>query len=153
MADYVILTESSSDILEQVALENDIRVMPMDFILDNTSYAHYPDSREMDVKSFYNRLREGAVVTTAAENMEDYVEWLTPILESGQDVLLVVFSSGLSSTFSAANVAIADLREQFPARKILAVDSLGASAGEALLAWYAWRSISTIWPTGSPWTT
>ena len=137
MADYVILTESSSDILEQVALENDIRVMPMDFILDNTSYAHYPDSREMDVKSFYNRLREGAVVTTAAENMEDYVEWLTPILESGQDVLLVVFSSGLSSTFSAANVAIADLREQFPARKILAVDSLGASAGEALLAWYA----------------
>lgn len=137
MQDYVILTESSSDILEQLALENDIRVMPMGFIMDGQSYAHYADSREMDVKSFYNRLREGTVVTTTAENTSDYVEWLTPLLESGKDVLLVVFSSGLSSTFSTANVAIADLRAQFPERKLLAVDSLCASAGEALLAWYA----------------
>ena len=137
MADYVILTEASSDIPEQVALDNDIRVMPMSFIMEGKSYAHYPDSREMNIKKFYDKLRAGSMVTTAAENVSDYMEWLTPMLEAGQDVLLVVFSSGLSSTFSAANIAIADLREQFPQRKILAVDSLCASAGEALLAWYA----------------
>lgn len=137
MADYVILTEASSDIPEQVALDNDIRVMPMSFIMEGKSYAHYPDSREMNIKEFYDKLRAGSMVTTAAENVSDYMEWLTPMLEAGQDVLLVVFSSGLSSTFSAANIAIADLREQFPQRKILAVDSLCASAGEALLAWYA----------------
>ena len=137
MSDYVILTESSSDISLKIAADNDIQVMPMDFILEGKSYAHYADSREMDVKAFYQKLRDGAVVTTAAENVEDYMTWVKPLLEQGKDVLLVVFSSGLSSTFSTANVALADLREQYPDRKILAVDSLCASAGEALLAYYA----------------
>ncbi len=137
MSDYVILTESSSDISLKIAADNDIQVMPMDFILEGKSYAHYADSREMDVKAFYQKLRDGAVVTTAAENVEDYMTWVKPLLEQGKDVLLVVFSSGLSSTFSTANVALADLREQYPHRKILAVDSLCASAGEALLAYYA----------------
>lgn len=137
MSDYVILTESSSDISLKIAADNDIQVMPMDFILEGKSYAHYADSREMDVKAFYQKLRDGAVVTTAAENVEDYMTWVKPLLEQGKDVLLVVFSSGLSSTFSTANVALAELREQYPHRKILAVDSLCASAGEALLAYYA----------------
>ena len=137
MSDYVILTESSSDISLKIAADNDIQVMPMDFILEGKSYAHYADSREMDVKAFYQKLRDGAVVTTAAENVEDYMTWVKPLLEQGKDVLLVVFSSGLSSTFSTANVALADLREQYPHRKILAVDSLCASAGEAILAYYA----------------
>ena len=137
MSDYVILTESSSDISLKIAADNDIQVMPMDFILEGKSYAHYADSREMNVKAFYQKLRDGAVVTTAAENVEDYMTWVKPLLEQGKDVLLVVFSSGLSSTFSTANVALADLREQYPDRKILAVDSLCASAGEALLAYYA----------------
>lgn len=137
MSDYVILTESSSDISLKIAADNDIQVMPMGFILEGKSYAHYADSREMDVKAFYQKLRDGAVVTTAAENVEDYMTWVKPLLEQGKDVLLVVFSSGLSSTFSTANVALADLREQYPDRKILAVDSLCASAGEALLAYYA----------------
>lgn len=137
MSDYVILTESSSDISLKIAADNDIQVMPMDFILEGKSYAHYADSREMDVKAFYQKLRDGAVVTTAAENVEDYMTWVKPLLEQGKDVLLVVFSSGLSSTFSTANVALVDLREQYPDRKILAVDSLCASAGEALLAYYA----------------
>ena len=137
MSDYVILTESSSDISLKIAADNDIQVMPMDFILEGKSYAHYADSREMDVKAFYQKLRDGAVVTTAAENVEDYMTWVKPLLEQGKDVLLVVFSSGLSSTFSTANVALAELREQYPDRKILAVDSLCASAGEALLAYYA----------------
>lgn len=137
MSDYVILTESSSDISLKIAKDNDIQVMPMDFILEGKSYAHYADSREMDVKAFYQKLRDGAVVTTAAENVEDYMTWVKPLLEDGKDVLLVVFSSGLSSTFSTANVALAELREQYPHRKIVAVDSLCASAGEALLAYYA----------------
>lgn len=137
MSDYVILTESSSDISLKIAKDNDIQVMPMDFILEGKSYAHYGDSREMDVKAFYQKLRDGAVVTTAAENVEDYMTWVKPLLEDGKDVLLVVFSSGLSSTFSTANVALAELREQYPHRKIVAVDSLCASAGEALLAYYA----------------
>lgn len=137
MSDYVILTESSSDISLKIAADNDIQVMPMDFILEGKSYPHYADSREMDVKAFYQKLRDGAVVTTAAENVEDYMTWVKPLLEDGRDVLLVVFSSGLSSTFSTANVALAELREQYPGRKILAVDSLCASAGEALLAYYA----------------
>lgn len=137
MSDYVILTESSSDISLKIAKDNGIQVMPMDFILEGKSYAHYADSREMDVKAFYQKLRDGAVVTTAAENVEDYMTWVKPLLEDGKDVLLVVFSSGLSSTFSTANVALAELREQYPHRKIVAVDSLCASAGEALLACYA----------------
>jgi DegV family protein with EDD domain len=91
----------------------------------------------MDAKTFYRRLRDGEMATTSAINPGQYVEYLTPILAGGQDVLLLVFSSGLSSTYQNSLLAAEELRAQFPDRKLYVVDTLAPSGGQALLVYHA----------------
>lgn len=60
-----------------------------------------------------------------------------PYLEQGMDILHIAFSSGLSGSYNSSRLAAEELREQYPERKILVVDSLCASLGEGLFVWYA----------------
>ena len=115
----------------------DISMIPMEFTMGETAYQHYADYRQMDAKTFYHRLRNGETDTTSAINPGAYVESLTPILAAGQDVLLLVFSSGLSSTYQNSLLAAEELRAQFPDRKLYVVDTLAPSGGQALLAYHA----------------
>ncbi|MEG0596998.1 MAG: DegV family protein, partial [Oscillospiraceae bacterium] len=101
------------------------------------TYQNHPDNRDMDPKLFYELLRNEEMATTAAVNVADYTELLTPILQSGKDVLILVFSSGLSATYQSACLAAGELAEEFPDRKIMTVDTLAASLGEGLLVWHA----------------
>ena len=96
-----------------------------------------PTTGKLDAKTFYHRLRNGETATTSAINPGAYVEYLTPILAAGQDVLLLVFSSGLSSTYQNSLLAAEELRAQFPDRKLYVVDTLAPSGGQALLAYHA----------------
>ena len=50
-------------------------------------------------------------------------------------MLYLGFSSGLSSTYSASEIAAQELRERYPERKVLTVDTLCASMGQGLLVW------------------
>ena len=54
-------------------------------------------------------------------------------LQDGKDILHVCLSSGISGVLNSAMIAKADLEERYPERKILIVDSLGASSGYGLL--------------------
>ncbi|MEG2679532.1 MAG: DegV family protein, partial [Oscillospiraceae bacterium] len=101
------------------------------------TYQNHPDNRDMDPKLFYELLRNEERATTAAVNVADYTELLTPILQSGKDVLILVFSSGLSATYQSACLAAGELSEEFPDRKIMTVDTLAASLGQGLLVWHA----------------
>lgn len=79
------------------------------------------------------------MVTTAAVNVAEYQAHLEPILAAGKDVLVLAFSSGLSTTCNSARIAAQELSEAYPERKILVVDTLCASLGQGLLVWYAAR--------------
>lgn len=137
MSEYVIVTDSSADLAGSMVEELDISVLPLSFILRGTTLKNYPDNRDMPPEEFYRLIREGEMPTTSAVNMQEYVDFLTPILESGKDVLVLAFSSGLSATCQSANLATDELREKFPERKIYVVDTLCASLGQGLLVWYA----------------
>ena len=137
MSQFAIVTDACAELLVSLAQENDVEILPMKFTLGDRVYTHYADYREMDAKLFYDKLRAGETITTSAINTADYTEALTPILEAGRDVLLLVFSSGLSSTYQSSLIAVEELREQFPDRKIFTVDTLAPSGGEALLVWHA----------------
>lgn len=139
MSDFMILTDSSADLSAEMAAKLDVQVLPMSFIMDDKTYLNYPDNREMDPHRFYELLREGGSATTAAINIHEYTEALEKLLSAGHDVLLLVFSSGLSSTFQASRLAIEELREEFPDRKIYTVDTLCASLGQGLLVTLAAR--------------
>ena len=79
------------------------------FILNQHTYRNYPDNREMDPHLFYEKLRAGEVATTAAVNVAEYVDAVEPLLQAGHDVLILAFSSGLSTTYNSSAIAV----EQF----------------------------------------
>ena len=87
----------------------------------------------------YAGLRAGEAASTAAANPQQWEEALEPVLASGEDALILAFSSGLSTTYQSACIAADEMKERFPERKILVVDSLCASLGQGLLAYYAAR--------------
>ena len=139
MSDFVILTDSSADLSADMVQKLNVEVLPLGFVLDNQSYRNYPDNRDMDPHVFYERLRAGNVATTNAVNVAQYVEALEPLLQSGKDVLVLAFSSGLSTTYNSSRLAVEELREKYPERKLYTVDTLCASLGQGLLVWYAAR--------------
>lgn len=136
MSDYLILTDSSADLSEEMVRDFDVGVLPLRFQIGGQVYANWPDGHEMDLALFYKRLRAEEVATTSAVNVNDYVEWLTPRLSEGHDVLVLAFSSGLSATCASARIAAQELQEKFPERKIYVVDTLSASMGQGLLVYH-----------------
>lgn len=88
-------------------------------------------------KKFYDRIRAGAEVKTSLVNSEDFSDAFRPALESGKDVLCICLSSNISGTFNASRLAAEDLREEYPDRKIVCIDSLNASLAQGILAIYA----------------
>ena len=62
------------------------------------------------------------MATTAAVNVAQYTEIWNPSSRQGRDVLVVAFSSGLSTTYNSAAIAVQDLREKYPQRKMFTVD-------------------------------
>lgn len=137
MPDFVIVTDSSADLDARMVEEFDIHVLPLSFTVRDLIYQNYPDNRDMDPHVFYDMLRKGESAGTSAVNVAQYVDHIEPLLQEGKDVLILSFSSGLSSTYSSSLVAADSLRTKYPDRKILAVDTLCASLGQGLLVWLA----------------
>ena len=78
-------------------------------------------------------MRDGGVAKTSAVNTQTFKDAFERILADGRDILYIGFSSGLSTTCNSAISAAQMLREAYPERKIITVDSLAASAGLGLL--------------------
>ena len=133
MNNYVIYTDSACDISPEMLTEWGVYYRPLylHFEGENTLYSN----DEISSEDFYKRMREGGVAKTSAVNAEDFSEGFEQILKEGKDILYVGFSSGLSTTFNSARIAAGDLKEKYPERKILLVDTLAASAGEGLIVY------------------
>ena len=136
---YVIVTDSSCDLPAELAQELELAVLPLTLTLGGKEYANYLDGREIGFSEFYGRIRQGEVAVTAAANLEGYLSIMEPILQAGKDILLMVFSSGLSSTYQVSLLAAEELSQKYPQRKILPVDTLCASMGQGLLVYLAAR--------------
>ena len=137
MSEYVLITDSSADLSQEMVQELGVTVLPLSFTIQGKTYRNYPDNREMDLPLFYDMLRAGELATTSAVNVAEYTQAVEPILQEGKDVLILAFSSGLSSTDQASVLAAGELREKYPDRKIYTVDTLCASLGQGLLVYLA----------------
>ena len=137
MRDFVILTDSCADLTAEMVEQLDVQVLPLSFNMDGKTVFNYPDNREMDPHTFYEQLRAGKTATTSAVNVAQFTEVMEPCLQEGKDVLVLAFSSGLSTTYNSAAIAADDLKEKYPERKIYVVDTLCASMGQGLLVYLA----------------
>ncbi|MHC1721097.1 MAG: DegV family protein [Clostridiaceae bacterium] len=137
MSNYVIITDSTSDLPQKIVEEMDIKVIPMSFEIGGKSYLNYPDGRELDPHEFYEMLRRGKTAVTSLINTTSFMECFEPFVKEGYDILYVAFSSALSGTYNSSLIAADMLNEKYKGSKIICVDSKAASMGEGLLVYTA----------------
>lgn len=133
MSKYVIVSDATLDLPYDIIQKHDIHVIPMVFDVDEMTYTHYPDERELSIEDFYGKIKAGSVSKSSQITPHTYQEFLGTILEQGYDVLYICFTSGLSGTFNSAKLAFEMLQEDYPERKLICIDSLCASIGEGVL--------------------
>lgn len=136
--DYVFMTDSDSDLPYRLKVAYDIPVVYMPYSLDGKEY--YDDlGQSIDHKTYYDKMRAGAVPVTASLNEAAYEEIFEPIFASGKDILFIAFSSKMSSTIVAMHSTLERLREKYPERKYRVVDTLSISAPQTILVLKAYR--------------
>lgn len=132
MSDFVIFTDSSADLPEELVKQYAVPVVWLRLFVENEE-----KDPTLGGKPFYDLLRDKKVATTSAPNIEDYVSVMEPLLKDGKDLLYIAFSSGLSSACHTGTLAAEELQEKYPDRKIKVVDTLAASFGQGLLVLHA----------------
>lgn len=139
MSNFVILTDSSCDLPASLAEEMQLTVVPLTVNIDNDSYYNYLDWHEIGVHEFFERMKTAKNLKTSAGNQNQFIEAMEPLLAEGKDILYLGFSSGLSGTYNAGALAMRELSEKYPDRKLYAVDTLSASLGQGLLVYLCWQ--------------
>jgi len=131
---YRIVTDTCCDFPEQMYEDLNLAVVPLTVNYRGESINAYTEDW---LKDMFAGLRTGEAATTSAANPQDWQNVLAPILENGEDALVLAFSSGLSTTYQSAVIAAGELMETYPDRKIKVVDTLCASLGQGLFVYYA----------------
>lgn len=133
---YVIITDSSSNLTEEMIEEYNIEIIPLLFRIGDKEYYSYVKGEKTDIKQFYESMRQGAVIKTSLINAAKCQEVFEKNLKEGNDILYISFSSGLSGSYDAASMVAKHMQELYPERKIYVIDSLAASMGEGLLVYH-----------------
>lgn len=133
---YWIVTDSGIDMPKAwIDQQVNFRVLSLSYLMDDISYIS--DGTDASIKAFYDAMRAGKMPKTSQVTPEMWEDCFREILGAGQDVLAIAFSGGLSGTASAAFMAAEEVRNDYPDRQLIVIDSLQASAGEGLMVHYA----------------
>jgi DegV family protein with EDD domain len=132
MSDFVLSCCSTADLSKEHFQRRDIHYVCFHYFLNGQEY---PDDlgQTISFPDFYQAMTEGAETSTSQVNISEYLDYFTPFLEQGKDILHLTLSTGISGSYNSAINAAAIARERYPDRKIYIVDSLGASSGYGLL--------------------
>ena len=132
---YVLFTDSACDIHPDKLAEWNVKMLPLAFLFTDTNVEQ--KDHDEPIGEFYKSMRAGRVAKTSCVNEDAFERAFTELLEAGQDILYLGLSGGLSVTPDNAKKVAARLAPKYPDRKIIAIDSLSASAGEGLFVYLA----------------
>lgn len=135
--DYIFMTDASCDLTSAQVNEIGVEVLPMEFEMEGKSYLHYPDARMMSLEDFYSKLKSGVYSKTTQINVNGFVTAFEKYLKAGIDVIYTGISTGLSGTYNTCLIAVRELQEKYPDRKIIVIDSRCDSAGLGFLIYLA----------------
>lgn len=133
MSNYVLITDSASDLPSEIAENLEVEILPMKYMVNDTPCV----DKDFDMENFYNLLRGKALSLTSQTNVEEFSNYFSGYLENGKDILYVGFPLSLSGMNNSARIAARELSEKYPERKIIVIDSVSASIGQGLLVYYA----------------
>ncbi len=129
--EYVLMSDSDSDLPHEIAKEKNIPIVRMPYTLDDVE--HFDDNGASGAeKILFDRMRKGAKPFTSLLPTAAYLEYFEPILRE-KDLLFLAFSSQMSATFQNILEAQKELLEKYPNRKFVVVDTLSISAPQTLL--------------------
>ncbi len=135
---FKILSDSSCNLSAEHLEELGVIHKSLNIISeDGTEIKNYLTDEKFNFKNFYERLRNKEHIKTSLINVDDFIQMYEEVLTKDEDILAIIVSSGISGTYQAAKIAADDLREKYPERKIIVIDSLSASIGHGLLVYYA----------------
>ncbi|MGN0807999.1 MAG: DegV family protein [Candidatus Coproplasma sp.] len=133
MKDYVILTDSCSDLGQDVREKYDIDYVQMNIVYNGKEL---PASLDWDLYTpveLYNIMRGGTRITTNQVPVQTFDTVFTKYLEEGKDIIYIGCSSKLSGSVNTGKVVADELAEKYPNNKIYVIDSLNSCLGEGLM--------------------
>lgn len=136
MGDYVLSCCSSCDLNPEVMEKRNIPYVFFNVTLDGKSVKD-DMGLSFSPRELLRRMEEGADAKTSQVSIGEYTDYFKNYLDEGLDILHVTLSSGISGTYNAACTAAEMLKEDYPDRKIIIIDSMAASSGYGLLMDYA----------------
>ena len=129
---FILSCCSTVDLPYSYMEERNIPVLSYTYMVDGQEYVddmgRDPEARPQ----FYRMLAQGKLPKTSQINVARYTEFFEKLLQDG-DVLHLAFTSGQSASVNNAFAAAEDLRERYPNRRLVVIDSLCSSAGYGLL--------------------
>ena len=131
MNEYIIFTDSACDLSPALLQQWNVDSCSLSFVFDGEETMY--GNNDMSAADFYAQMRSGKLAKTSAVNPEAFAEKFEAHLKQGKDILYLGFSGTLSTTYTSACIAASELMEAYPDRRIITIDTLGASAGVALL--------------------
>jgi len=132
MKDFVIITDSCSDLERKYIDENNIPFAMLTCRIGNQEYKD-DFGTSLPYSKFYDLMRSGEVPKTSQPNTNDFYEIFREQAEKNVDILYIGVSSGLSGTLSPAHVAENMIQDEFEGVEIYIFDTLTASLGEGLM--------------------
>ena len=134
MKDYLLFMDVSGDVEEQHVNEKGIKLLPMEFAIDDRIETYTADGQGMDLVKFYDEIKKRKVVKTSQITPNGYEEYFRPYLKQGYSCLYLGISKGLSSAYQSSLVAKANLKKEFPDVDLISVDTDLVTAPLGLLA-------------------
>ncbi len=128
MNKFIIVTDTSADLDEEFIKKNDLRVIPIMFIMEEKEYDPRGNN-DADKKGYYDKIMQGVRISTAASGEGAFKPVFEEILKSGSDIFYTGLASGVSSSYSTGETVMNQMREKYPDRKMVSVNSCATSLG------------------------
>lgn len=133
MSNFVISCCSTVDLDYDLLVKRDIKYIPFHYFVNDKEYIE-DFGKTYPLEKFYNDMENDATTRTSQVAVGDYEEYFRNFAKEGKDIIHICLSSGISGTSQSAKIAADMVKEDYPDRKIVVIDSLAASSGFGLLA-------------------
>lgn len=130
MREFMITTDSNSDMDPVYLAEHEVGVMPHYYTVEEEVYG---GDKELSNHEFYDAMRAGKKTTTMASNPAVILEKFEAYAKQGKDILHISFSSELSCAYNNIVNCANEIMESYPEMKIVVIDTLSASLGEGIM--------------------
>lgn len=126
---YTLFTDTDCDITPEIAARYGYKLISMPYTIEGQQVFPYVDFDKFEYHEFYDRLRKGVIPTTSALSPVEYINYFEPEFKAGRDILYVHFSAAMTATFNSMRLALEELAEKYPERKLYQIDTKGITLG------------------------